>query len=447
VSTTPSPPSDAPYDPSPPRGAEGVGYGALIRGNRNFRLLWLGTVISLFGDWFNTIALYTLVTVLTGSPLAVGLVEALKLSGFALASIPAGLLADRLDRRRLMIAADLLRAAIVPLFLFIDTTAELPLLYLLIAAQVGLGAIFDPAFRALTPNLVRADELLTANTILSATWSTLLAVGASLGGIAAAGLGLEAVFIIDAATYLISAACIWAIRPPPAARRAARPAAARKTALLVQAAHIARTDLVEAASWLLRHPRLLRLALAKTAWAFGGAALVYLLTQLGPRLTPTDAALGIGFLYAARGLGTGIGPILTRALFLDTRRWPLVCALSIAVSGLGYLVVGALGATFGVLVPIIVAHAASGSNWVLSTVILQADVPDAIRGRILSAELMVLTAVEAAVILGAAALLESGALSLEVAFFAFAGLQILSGLAYTRWVMAPEATSPGAAGR
>ena len=148
-----------------------------------------------------------------------------------------------------------------------------------------------------------------------------------------------------------------------------------------------------------------------------------------------------------RGLGTGIGPILTRALFLDTRRWPLVCALSIAVSGLGYLVVGALGATFGVLVPIIVAHAASGSNWVLSTVILQADVPDAIRGRILSAELMVLTAVEAAVILGAAALLESGALSLEVAFFAFAGLQILSGLAYTRWVMAPEATSPGAAGR
>lgn len=433
-------PADPAPEPAAPRAAPSSGYRALIRGNRNFRLLWFGTVISLFGDWFNTIALYTLVTLLTGSPLAVGLVEALKLSGFAIASIPAGLLADRLDRRRLMITADLLRAAIVPLFLLIDETSDLPLLYLLIAAQVGIGALFDPAFRALTPNLVKPDELLTANTILSATWSTLLALGASLGGIAAAALGLEAVFIIDAATYLVSAACIHGIRPAPNARTAPAPRPPRpprRTALLLQAFHTARADLAEGGAWLLRHPRILRLSLAKTAWAFGGAALVYFLTQLGPRLTPDDAALGIGFLYAARGLGTGIGPILTRTLFRDPTQWPSVAALSIAVSGLAYLAVGALGATFAVIVPILVAHAASGSNWVLSTVILQAEVPDAIRGRILSAELMILTAVEAIIILGAAALLEAGTVSLTAAFFGFATLQVLSGLGYARWVATP----------
>lgn len=431
-------PNATPVLPDAAPSEAAVGYGALIRGHRNFRLLWLGTVVSLFGDWFNTIALYALVTALTGSPLAVGLVETLKLAGFALASIPAGPLADRLDRRKLMIASDLLRAAIVPCFLLVDEAADLPLLYLLIVAQISLGAVFDPAFRALLPNLVTERELLPANTILSATWSALLALGASIGGLAAAGLGLEAVFIIDAATYLVSAACIAGIRMPAPAPNAALPSAGARVPLSA-AFRVAAQDLVEGLTWLRAHRLVLRLSLAKTVWVVGGGGLVYLLTQLGPVLTPHDPALGIGLLFAARGLGTGIGPFIARRLFQRPSEWGLVAGFAVVFSGCAYLIAGALPATFFLMAPILAAHAASGANWVLSTVALQARVPDHVRGRILAVELMTLTAVEAVFVLGTAALLESASVTVTAAILGCAGLQVLAGTGYALWMRAGRA--------
>jgi MFS family permease len=92
---------------------EQAGYWPLVTGNRNVRRLWLGTVISLLGDWFNTIALYVLVTELTGSPLALGAVFITKMLPWALSAPLAGVLVDRYDRRRLMIGTDLLRAVVV----------------------------------------------------------------------------------------------------------------------------------------------------------------------------------------------------------------------------------------------------------------------------------------------------------------------------------------------
>lgn len=406
-------------------------YGEVLRGNRNFRLLWLGTTISLFGDWFNTITLYTLVTKLTGSPLAVGLVESLKLGGFAAASIPAGILADRFDRRRLMIIADLLRAVLVLGFLVVDSVAELPLLYALIVIQVALGAVFEPANRALMPGLVTQRELLTANAFLAATWSTILAVGAAVGGLVTAAIGSDAVFVIDSVSYLASAACIASIRMPARVTSAGPRGRIRPTQLVMTAYG----DLREGFRYLVAHRLVARLALAKTAWALGGAALVYFLTQLGPQLTPLDPALGIGILYSVRGAGTGIGPILARR-YLQRDTWRRAAGLTIAASGVLYVVAGALPATFIVLIPIVVAHACSGTNWVLSTVLLQELVPDHVRGRVFAAELMVLMGVEALVVLGAAALLETGLVPLATAIVAFAALQVVTGLAYTRWLTA-----------
>lgn len=405
-----------------------AGYGEVIR-NRNFRLLWFASSISLLGDWFNTITLYALVTKLTGSPLAVGLVEFLKLGGYAAASIPGGILADRFDRRRLMIATDLLRAAIVPFYVLIDSAAEVPFLYLLILAQIGLGAVFDPAYRALLPNLVTTRELVTANAILSATWSTILAIGASVGGLVGVWLGSDAVFAINTFTYLVSASFLFAMRlgVQPILRVGVEPGRPRPSIFAT-----AWADLREGLVYLFSHREVLRLSLAKTAWALGGSALVYFLTQLGPKLTPADAALGIGILYSARGLGTGIGPILARQI-RDRRVWMLVTGLAITASGVFYLGVGGLGVSYWVLVPIVIAHAASGANWVLSTVMLQERVPDQMRGRVFAAELMVLTAVEAVVVLAAAAMLETGAVTLTLAFVLFSLVQIASGLAYLRW--------------
>jgi len=428
---------------SPGSAAEdSAGYGEVFRENRNFRLLWLGTSISLFGDWFNTITLYTLVTKLTGSPLAVGLVEFLKLGGFAAASIPAGILADRFDRRKLMVIADALRAVLVLGFLFVDSQEELPLLYGLIVIQVALGAVFEPANRALMPTLVSQRELLTANAALAATWSTILAVGAAVGGLVTSAIGSDAVFVIDSLTYVASAACILAIRMPshalPVASAPAMPGRRVRPTVLFITAY---ADLREGFRYLRTHRLVARLALAKTAWALGGSALVYFLTQLGPQLTPLDPALGIGILYSARGAGTGIGPILARR-YLSRRMWLPATGLMIAISGVLYFTVGLLPATFVIAIPIVVAHTASGANWVLSTVLLQELVPNHVRGRVFAAELMVLMGVEAVVVLGAAALLETHILSLALAILAFAVLQALTGLAYTRWLGSSESPQP-----
>jgi hypothetical protein len=401
-------------------------YGEVLGGNRNFRLLWIATLVSLFGDWFNTITLYALVTDLTGSPLAVGLIEFLKLGGFAAASIPGGILADRFDRRRLMIATDLLRAALVPCYLLIDHADEVPFLYALVFLQVALGGIFDPAYRALMPNLVSPRELVTANAIMAITWSTILAVGASLGGFVTTALGTDTVFLIDAASYLVSALCLIAIRAPIALE-----VARRATQSAQGVASAAWRDLAEGIHYLRTHRDILRLAMAKTTWSVGGAGLLYLLTQIGPLLTPGDSALGIGILYSARGLGSGIGPILARRA--DERRWVAMLGLCVALSGLLYMVIAFLPWSFWICLPIAIAHGASGANWVLSTILLQGRVPDRVRGRVFSAELVFLTAFEAGFVLMAASLLEAQALTIVSALLVFGALQTCSGLAYWRW--------------
>ena len=92
---------------------EQTGYWALVSGNKNFRRLWGGTLVSLLGDWFNTIALYVLVTELTGSPLALGAVFITKMLPWAVAAPLAGVVVDRYNRRWLMVGADGVRAVLV----------------------------------------------------------------------------------------------------------------------------------------------------------------------------------------------------------------------------------------------------------------------------------------------------------------------------------------------
>ncbi len=148
-------------------------YVELLRGNRNLRRIWIADIASMFGDWFNMVAVYTLVEELTGSPMALGWVFITKLLAFALVSPFAGLLADRVDRRRLMIACDLVRAAVMLGFLLIDDDRVQPgLPRLPLAAAVGLsgdhlhrrlrvrkhlGVVVE---RALKHLLIRLDHLL-----------------------------------------------------------------------------------------------------------------------------------------------------------------------------------------------------------------------------------------------------------------------------------------------
>ena len=413
-------------------------YVELVRSNRDFRRLWFGEIASFLGDWLNTIALYTLVRQLTGSPLALGVVLVTKMLPFALASPLAGLLTDRYNRRRLMIGSDLLRAGVVALFLFVDEPSELPLLYGLVAAQMVIGAVFVPARSASIPNITRGSELLTANALSSATWSTLLALGAAIGGVATEVFGVRAVFVLDVVSYLVSAGFIYATRIPQST--APRGIGRRGLRGLISDAH---HEIVDGWRQMLRRPRIGRIALTKTAWSLGGGGLVYLLTLLGEHLTPAAPALGIGLLYAVRGVGTGVGPIVVRAAIPDEGRWPFVIGVGLSVGGLFYVLVSAMPWTYLMLPVVLLAHSPSGANWVLSTVLLQHRTEDRYRGRIFATEWLLLTGTDTLSILAASLLLESGVLTLRGAVLTFAAVQVVTGLAWLVTVVPAERRDEG----
>jgi MFS family permease len=420
---------------------EQAGYWALVSGNMNFRRLWAGTVISLLGDWFNTIALYVVVTELTGSPLALGAVFITKMLPWALSAPLAGVLVDRYDRRRLMIGMDALRAVIVLGFLLIDRPAEVPWLYALLSAQVVAGAVFTPAKSAALPNITTPRELLTANALMSATWSTMLAVGAALGGFAVEAFGTEAVFWIDSATYLVSGLFILGTT----ISQDTEPA---DTSLLRSAVR----EITDGWRHLRAHPRIGRFAFGKATWAVAGGALVYMLALLGDRIAPSALAAGIGILFMARGIGTGIGPVVVRGLFTDRHQWPLVIGAAVALCGLCYVGVGlvpwspSLPVVVAVCVLVGVGHAASGGNWVLSTVILQKRTADRYRGRVFSTEWLFVTSAESLSILAGSTLLELGWLTLEEAVLAFGALQVACGLAWIAIVVPRERRDEAAGG-
>ena len=165
---------------------------SLLRRNGDFRRLYLASLISLGGDWFLLVALFGLVLEFTDSALAVAFVIAAQDLTYFIASPAAGLLADRLDRRRLMVAADLARMLLVLGFLFVHSSSTVWIAYPLLAVVATFSAAFEPASAAALPNLVDRKDLATANALSGSLWGTMLAVGAALGGIVTATLGRDA---------------------------------------------------------------------------------------------------------------------------------------------------------------------------------------------------------------------------------------------------------------
>ncbi len=407
---------------------EQAGYLELISQNANFRRLWIGTIVSQLGDWFNTIALYTLVDTLTGSAMALGAVFLFKLLPWALVSPLAGVLVDRYNRRRTMIVSDLLRAVVVLGFIFINDSSQVFLVYVLIAAQVVLGSVFLPAKSASIPNITSDSELLTANALSSASWSVMLALGAGIGGLATEHFGADVVFILDSLTYIFSAYFIFRTKIP---QETEKPTEGH----LVTSAY---REIAEGWSYMRREPRVGRIALAKATWAIGGGAMVYMLALLGQDVLPDAQATGIGLLFFARGIGTGIGPIFARSLFKDQRVWPVVLGACVAISGLFYATLGWISAVAWIVTAVTLAHAASGANWVLATVLLQQRSVDRLRGRVFASEWLMVLLIESISIFSGSLLLEWGILNLSTAFIVFASLQVLSGLLWLGIIVPAE---------
>jgi MFS family permease len=366
-----------------------TGYLDLVKGNANFRWLWLGQIVSLLGDWFNLIASASLVAELTESGLAVGALFVVRMLAPFFVSPFAGVAADHYSRKRLLILADLGRAVTVLGFLLVRDPRHVWLLYTLTIIQLAISGFFFPARTAILPDIVSQDELGTANALSSATWSVMLAFGAALGGIAAGGWGIYPAFIIDALTFIISAALIWQIVYTSA------PALAGSGGALSAALR----QYVEGLRYLGQHKDILAISLHKAAFALiASGPLQVLQVVLAEQIFVIGEGGGtsLGLMYAVAGVGTGIGPILARR-FTGDRDQPLriALALSYAISVLGLAIIAPLSGFGWVLVGTLLRAAGGGIGWVFSTQLLLQLVPNRVRGRVFSTEFAVFTLMNA----------------------------------------------------
>jgi MFS family permease len=367
------------------------GYLELLRGNRNFRMLWLGQVVSQLGDWFDTIALYTLLSNLTGgSGRAIGLLLVARFLPSFIVSPLSGVLIDRFSRRAIMILSDVMRAIVVLGFLFVRRPEQIWIVYALTILQLAFSTFFEPAKTAVIPSIVSGRELLAANAVSSVTWSVMLTLGAALGGLVTGWLGTDAAFILDSLTYVASALLVGSVRFPR------RPARVKSKLTISKALGI--TDTIEGARYVRQRPRVFALMLVKAAWGVGGGILT-LLAVFGEKIFPVgrNAAVGTGILYAARGIGTAIGPITMRRISGETREnMQMSIGIAFLIGGVGYIAFGSATSFALALAVLMIAHAGGSILWINSTVLLQRVVEDNFRGRVFAAELALLTLAMAA---------------------------------------------------
>ena len=238
---------------------------------------------------------------------------------------------------------------------------------------------------AAIPNVTRREELIAANAISGATWSAMLAIGAGLGGVVAGLLGTDAAFVIDAASFLLSA---WFIYTVPI----------HETHMHERQPSSRLGELREGFAFMLRHRDVAIYASTKMLWSVGGGILL-LLTVFGREIFPlgVDGALSIGLLYAARGIGAGIGPIVARELGGDGQQFlRRAIGPSFFFTTVGYVVVAAAPNLPVALLGVLIAHIGGSNQWVFSTALLQLNVPNRLQGRVFAVEGALLTLTTAA---------------------------------------------------
>ena len=375
----------------PEQGAVSISFGSyarLVRGNRNFRRLWMAQIVSEIGDWFYTLSIYTLLLQFTGHASSVALALVLQVLPQTLVGPTAGVVNDRLKRKHVMIAADLSRMVIVLAMLLVRSRSMVWLVYPLLLAETTMAAFFEPARNAVIPNIAAEGEVLIANTLSSATWSVNLLIGASVGGVVAAFSGRDTVFVLNAISFLASAILIGGMRFVEPHAEGAAPLRPRDL--------VDFSPVLEGIRYIRSHPTLLPTVFAKAGELMIGPSWV-IFTVMGAREFAVHghginaaggAMLGMSILLGGRGVGALVGPLVA-ARWADRsdqrlRRGILLGYLTISA---GYGVLGASRSVWMAAACAMLAHAGGSIVWVFSTTLLHLHTEDRFRGRVFAADL------------------------------------------------------------
>lgn len=360
-------------------------YGELIRGNRNFRNLLAGQFISELGNWFNFIAGLGLVRVVSGaSPMAAGLFFIARLLPFALMSPIAGTFVDRFSRRQVMIATDLIRSVVALTFLLVAGPGELWIAYIATVVLHAMGAFFDGAKNAATPNLTGKEGLLAGTALMFSTRFLLMAVGSALGGWAAAAFGYKIAFIINAASFLVSAFTVWLI--PEEAVRERRGETGRKGDG-ERASFL--TELGEGMKYAVTNHFAFTILIVNIVWALGGGSINLIFERTGgvyfAKAEGWNPDVAVAMLWTATGLGITVGMLIAHrtSIYLDRKgRTTAFVGWTLIAHGVVFSIGGFMPTLLLFGVCVFVSRVIVGVEYVVQETMFQRSLPDHIRGRI-----------------------------------------------------------------
>jgi MFS family permease len=363
-------------------------YARLLRRNRNFRRLWMAQIVSEIGDWLYTLSIYTLLLQLTGRAGSVAVALVLQVLPQTLMGPTAGVVNDRLKRKHVMIAADLVRFVVVLAMLLVRSRSTVWLVYPLLLAETIMVSFFEPARSSVIPNIAENSEVLVANTLSSATWSVNLMVGAAVGGIVAAFLGRDAAFVLNSLSFLVSAILISGMKfSEPHAEAAPR---------LRPRDLVDFTPIMEGIDYIRSHRTLLPAVFAKAGEIMVGPSWV-IFTVMGAHEfalrghgidSAGGAMLGMSILLGGRGVGALVGPLISaRWAGQNDKRLRLGILFGYVTIAIGYVMLGVSKSVWTAAACAMFAHAGGSTVWVFSTTLLQLNAEDRFRGRVFAADL------------------------------------------------------------
>lgn len=348
-----------------------------LRASRDFRLLWFGELISQTGHQITTVALFVQVDRITGSTAAVGAIGLVQLVPMIICSLGMGPVIDRHDRRIILLGAQI-GLALASGILFVGALAGDPplgLLYLAAALNGGLLAIAMPTRAAMTPNLVSRELLPSAAALNQVMWNTAQVVGPAVGGLVVANAGLQWAYGIDVATYVVAIGFAVLLRSQKPRREPGMDDERGWGAVVAGLRYLRgkrvlqSTFTVDIVAMVFGMPRALFPILARNQ--FGGGAEI------------------VGYLFAAPAAGAVVGA-LGSGWVGRIRRQGLAVLLAVGVWGLGITGFGLAGDRLPLaLLCLAVAGGADVISAVFRNTIQQTTVPDALRGRLSSFNILV----------------------------------------------------------
>jgi MFS family permease len=372
-------------------------YREVLKGNRAFRNLWTGQVISELGTWFSFIAELGLVRVFSGSALATTALMVARLLPYLLVAPFAGVIVDRVSRRRVMIATDLARAAVALCFLGAASLGSVWAVCLCSATMSSLGVFFDAAKNASIPNLVAPRELLTANVLMFSTRFLQFTLGSALGGITAAQFGYSAAFVVDSLSFVASTIFV-AMIPASAMKKSAAAVTGENPA--VAGGNIAQrapgrffSDLREGFAYIWATPFVRGVIGVNVGWALGGGMNNVLYDQIGGHMFAGGEGdrgdLGVATLFTAAGTGLFLGMLLARrvgAWVAEERRATLFIGWALIAHGIFFSMAGLMTSLAAVAICVAISRLIIAMEFGVQETLVMRVIPDHYRGRVFTTD-------------------------------------------------------------